>query len=153
MITKPLPCLFSVHPSRISQNRRLFRLEGTSGDDPVQHCAKAGSPRAGDSGTRPGGFGKSLERETPGPPCAACVACVNKNWRCGSAAEASIGCSCFLRDVMSVRSTKLCVKHSSASAPLLLPYPYLAPLGFSTFKQVNKTEITPSSVLARRELD
>lgn len=31
-----------------------------------------------------------------------------------------------------------CVKHTSASAPLLLPYPCLAPLGFSTSKWVNR---------------
>lgn len=41
-------------------------MEGTAGDHPVNPSAKAGSPRAGYTGTHPEGF--CPRQETPQPP-------------------------------------------------------------------------------------
>lgn len=49
----------------------LLALEGTCGRYPVQAPSPGRSPGAGDTGTRPGGFGMSPQRETPRPPRAA----------------------------------------------------------------------------------
>lgn len=56
-------------------------LEGTSEDHPIKPLDQAGSPGADDRGTFLGGFGMSLERKTPHPPCSRALPLPMLRWK------------------------------------------------------------------------
>lgn len=65
-------------------NHRTANVGRDLWKDPVQRPAKAGSPRAGDTGTRPGELGMSPERSlemSPRPPRAASFSVLPPSWK------------------------------------------------------------------------
>lgn len=65
--------IFNIQISPFLLITESLGLEWISGDHPVQLPAKAGPPGTGGTGMHPGGFGMSLERETPWNPWTACM--------------------------------------------------------------------------------